>query len=134
MKEISEMSFPRDLRYSDDHEWAKETGGTVRVGISEYAQDQMGDIVFVELPEPGKHIEGNSEFGVVESVKTVSSMLMPVSGTVIAVNGELDRSPDLVNRSPYDEGWMIDIKPDSPEDVSGLMDTDAYLAFLERGH
>ena len=130
MKEINELNIPNDCLYSDDHEWAKDTGDCIRVGISDYAQDQLGDIVYVELPVVGDRFDMNQEFGVVESVKAVSDLLIPVSGEVIAVNSDLESAPNLVNESSHEKGWMIDIKPASTEEKERLMDKTGYVAFL----
>ncbi len=130
MKEIDEVYIPDNHRYSDDHEWVEVMGDVVRIGISDYAQDQLGDIVFVELPKVGAKIGRDSEFGVVESVKSVSDLLMPVGGEVTAVNTELDKNPNYVNDSPYDKGWLIEVRPDSPEELNDLMTADKYIAML----
>ena len=130
MKEFSELHIPGDRRYSDDHEWVAAEGDGIRIGITDYAQDQLGDIVFVEFPKVGARIARNSEFGVVESVKSVSSLLMPVGGEVTAVNAELDKNPDYVNTSPYDKGWLIEIRPDSPVELDDLMTADDYIGML----
>jgi len=130
MKEIDELNIPDDRRYSTDHEWACRRGGFVRIGISDYGQDQLGDIVYVELPSVGERFEADREFGVVESVKSVSELLMPVGGEVVAVNSALNDSPNLVNESPYEDGWMIEIRPSSPEEMDALMDAAAYLRML----
>jgi glycine cleavage system H protein len=134
MKDISELNIPGGLRYSDDHEWARSMGGTVRIGISDYAQDQLGDVVYVELPQPGTTFRRNEAFGNVESVKAVSECLIPVGGEVTAVNAALGDAPEQVNASPYDLGWMIEVRPLDPSELDGLMDRDAYLAFLQQGH
>ena len=131
MKELSELHIPDDCNYSDDHEWAKIQGDTVRVGISDYAQDHLGDIVYVELPQVGDTIGKDESFGVVESVKAVSDLLLPVGGEIVAVNPELDAAPNLVNESPYEKGWMVDIKPDAIGDVDNLMDAAGYSEFLK---
>jgi len=131
MKEISELNFPEDLRYSDDHEWTKQVDGVVRIGISDYAQDQLGDIVFVELPEVGDTFEKGEEFGTVESVKAVSELYMPVGGEITAVNESLEESPELVNNDPYSGGWMVDVKADNPEELDALKDRNAYLDTLK---
>lgn len=130
MKEFSELHIPGDRRYSDDHEWVAAEGDGIRIGITDYAQDQLGDIVFVEFPKVGARIARNSEFGVVESVKSVSSLLMPVGGEVTAVNAELDKNPDYVNTSPYDKGCLIEIRPDSPVELDDLMTADDYIGML----
>ena len=113
MKELSELKFPDDVRYAESHEWAKSEGDTVKVGISDYAQDQLGDIVFVELPEEGDSLEKGEEFGTVESVKAVSEIYMPVGGEIVAVNSGLEDAPELANNTPYTDGWMIEVKPDN---------------------
>jgi len=133
MKELSELNLPDDVLYSEDHEWAKKEGDTVKIGISDYAQDQLGDIVFVELPEVGAKLSSGSAFGVVESVKSVSDMLMPVGGEVTGVNDNLESSPELVNTDPYDEGWMIIVKPDDPSEYDSLMTIDEYKDMLREG-
>jgi len=130
MKEINELNLPTDVRYSDDHEWAKVTGDTVRVGISDYAQDQLGDIVFVELPEVGDSFETGDEFGTLESVKAVSELYIPVGGEIVAVNNELEDAPELVNQDPYN-GWIIEVKPNNVNDFESLLDRDAYLEILK---
>ncbi len=131
MKEISELILADDVRYSDDHEWTRATGDTVRIGISDYAQDQLGDIVFVELPEVGDSLDKGEEFGSVESVKAVSELLLPIGGEVVAVNEALEDAPELVNQDPYDKGWMVEIKPADPAEVDDLMTKDAYLEMLK---
>ncbi|MBW1997447.1 MAG: glycine cleavage system protein GcvH [Deltaproteobacteria bacterium] len=131
MKEISELDLPEDIRYAEDHEWARVEDGMVRVGISDYAQDQLGDIVFVELPQAGDTFGKGEQFGTVESVKAVSELYMPLGGEVIEVNGALEDSPELVNQSPYGEGWMIRVKPEDQEEVSRLMSRDQYVEFLK---
>jgi len=132
MKEIKDLKFPEDLRYSEDHEWARREGDQFVIGISDYAQDQLGDIVFTELPEPGKNLEKGQEFGTVESVKAVSELFMPLAGEVTAVNNELVDSPELINNDPYGRGWMVRIKPSDSAHFETLMDRSAYLATLEQ--
>jgi glycine cleavage system H protein len=131
MKELSELKFPDDVRYAESHEWAKSEGDTVKVGISDYAQDQLGDIVFVELPENGDSLEKGEEFGTVESVKAVSELYMPVGGEIVAVNSGLEDAPERVNNTPYTDGWMIEVKPDNPSELDHLMTGDAYLEKLK---
>jgi len=130
MKEISDLNLPEDVRYTTDHEWAKMKGDTVIVGISDYAQDQLGDIVFVELPEVGDTLEAGDEFGTLESVKAVSELYTPISGEVIAINEELNDNPELLNQNPYG-GWIIEIKPSDAGEFEKLLDKDAYLATLK---
>lgn len=131
MKEINELQLPEDVRYADDHEWAKADGDRVRIGIDDYAQDQLGDIVFVELPQVGDSFSKGDEFGTVESVKAVAELFMPVGGEVLAVNGALEDAPELVNKEPYDGGWMIEIKPADPAEMESLMPKDAYIDMLK---
>lgn len=131
MKELNELSFPEDVRYAESHEWVKVAGETVRVGITDYAQDQLGDIVFVELPEVGESFEKGSEFGTVESVKAVSELYMPVGGEIVAINEGLEDAPELINNTPFSDGWMIEVKLDNPSEVDTLLDKDAYLSTLK---
>lgn len=131
MKAIEELDLSGDVRYTKDHEWAKAEEDKVRVGLSDYAQDQLGDIVFVELPEEGETFEKGETFGTVESTKAVAELYMPVGGEVIAVNGELVGLPELVNESPYDKGWMIDIKPNDLAELDELMTIDTYGELLK---
>ena len=131
MKELNELNFPDDVRYAESHEWARSEGDRVKVGISDYAQDQLGDIVFVELPEVGDTLGKGDEFGTVESVKAVSELYLPVAGEVVAINSSLDESPEKVNSTPYGDGWMIEIKAENPLELDDLMDNDAYLGTLK---
>ncbi|MFC7370918.1 glycine cleavage system protein GcvH [Fictibacillus iocasae] len=126
------MEFPKELRYSEEHEWAKkEDGNNVRIGITAFAQDELGDIVFVELPEVGDEIKADEPFGSVESVKTVSELYAPISGKVLEVNSELDDSPELVNESPYEKAWMIVVEASNPSEVDELMTSDQYEALIK---
>ncbi|MBR9981995.1 MAG: glycine cleavage system protein GcvH [Desulfatitalea sp.] len=131
MKDIEELHFPEDIRYSQDHEWARPEGDLFVVGISDYAQDQLGDIVFVELPATGRTLTEGEDFGSVESVKAVSELLAPLAGEVVAVNAELEDQPEMVNSQPYKGGWMMKIKPANGADYDQLMDRDAYLNMLK---
>jgi len=131
MKEISELNLPEDVRYADDHEWAKESGDTVRIGISDYAQDQLGDIVFVELPDVGSTFNKGDEFGTVESVKAVSELYMPISGEITTINETLTDQPELVNTDPYGGGWMIEVKASDPAEMDSLKSKADYLAMLK---
>jgi len=131
MKDINELNLPDDLRFSKDHEWARKEGDLFIIGINDYAQDQLGDIVFVELPENGSTFQAGDEFGTVESVKAVSELFMPMGGEVVEINGALEDSPELVNNDPYSEGWMLKVKPDDPATFGTLLDRDAYLATLK---
>jgi glycine cleavage system H protein len=130
MKEIDELILPDDLRYADDHEWARLDGEKVAVGISDYAQDQLGDIVFVELPEVGQHFGKGDEFGTIESVKAVVECYMPLGGEILAVNNALEDAPELLNEKPYGEGWIIELRPDSVEELDALMSKEDYLEML----
>jgi glycine cleavage system H protein len=131
MKELDELNFPDDVRYAKSHEWARSEGDNIKVGITDYAQDQLGDIVFVELPEVGETFGKGDEFGTVESVKAVSELYMPIDGEVVAVNTSLEESPELVNNKPYGDGWMIEVKADDPPQIDDLMTNDAYLETLK---
>lgn len=131
MKEISELKFPEDVRYTDDHEWAKLDGDVATIGISDYAQDQLGDIVFVELPETGSSFDKGEEFGTVESVKAVSELYMPLGGEVVEINPDLEDAPEQVNSDPYGGGWMLKVKMADPAEFDALMDKDAYLDSLK---
>ncbi|MFU8804955.1 MAG: glycine cleavage system protein GcvH [Bradymonadaceae bacterium] len=123
--------MPEGFRFSREHEWAHDNGdGTVTIGVSHYAQDALGDIVFVELPGLGDTFDAEQEFGVVESVKTVSDVYAPVAGEIVAVNDELEDAPELVNESPYEGGWLVRIKMNDPDDLDGLMDAESYEEFL----
>ena len=128
------MAYPEELRYTAEHEWAKLEGGLVTVGITSYATDQLGDVVFVELPVVGKRLEAMKPFGVVEAVKTVSDLFAPVGGEVVAVNEALADNPALVNQAPFGEGWMIRLKPDKPEDLKRLMNHEDYAQLIEEQH
>ncbi len=120
------LSVPKELLYSKEHEWVKKEDGKVRIGITDFAQDELGDIVFVELPEPGDELEVNEPFGSVESVKTVSELYAPISGKVIEVNEELEDSPEFVNESPYEKAWMVVIEPSEETEFDDLLSADAY--------
>jgi len=122
LKSNQEMNFPQELKYTKDHEWIKIEGDVATVGITEFAQSELGDIVYVEVETVGESIEAGEVFGTVEAVKTVSDLFMPVSGEILEFNDELEGSPELVNESPYESGWMIKIKIDGdlPEDLSIL--------------
>ena len=118
--------IPDDLRYTAEHEWVRASGDTVRVGITHYAQDSLGDVVFVELPEPGTAVTAGQAVGEIESTKSVSDVYSPVAGTVTARNEALGDSPDLINREPYGEGWMLEIEVSDPAELDGLLDAAAY--------
>lgn len=130
MKELSELIFKEGLRYSDDHEWVSGSGDTLKIGVSDYAQDQMGDIVFVEMPDVGTTFEKGDEFGTLESVKAVSEMYMPIGGEIVAVNEDLEDAPELINQDPY-ANWIIEIKPSDSSEFENLLTVDAYRELLK---
>jgi glycine cleavage system H protein len=125
------MHVPEDLRYTADHEWARVEGSRVRIGITDYAQDALGDVVFVQLPEPGTAVAAGASMSEVESTKSVSDVYAPVTGTIVEVNGELTDAPQRLNDDPYGEGWLCVIEPDDPASVSGLLDAAAYRKLIE---
>jgi glycine cleavage system H protein len=131
MKEIGELQLPDDVRYAEDHEWARSEGENTRTGISDYAQDQLGDIVYVELPQVGDTFNKGEEFGTVESVKAVAELYTPIGGEILAVNTTLEESPELVNKSPYGDGWLIEVKPADSAELDTLMTRDVYLETLK---
>ncbi len=124
------MNIPADLKYSKDHEWARIEGDVAVVGITDYAQNELGDIVYVELPEVGTQVEQGKTFGTIEAVKAVTDLFAPVSGEVVEVNEKLNDSPELVNQDPYGEGWMIKIKMSNPDEVNNLLSKEDYEALL----
>ncbi len=125
------MNFPEDLKYTRDHEWARVKGNRVTVGITDFAQDQLGDVVYLELPDVGDAVKKGEAFGVVESTKAVSDLFAPVSGKVVEVNDPLGDAPETINEDPYEEGWMIVVEVSNPKDLSDLMDAPAYEKFVE---
>jgi glycine cleavage system H protein len=126
-------NVPPELKYTRDHEWAKKEGPRIRVGITAYAQEQLGDVVFVELPKVGAKVTQRQSFGVVESVKAVSDLFAPVSGEVVEVNGELPKAPETVNADPYGRGWMIVVASSAAGEWDKLLDAAGYEAFLAEG-
>ena len=131
MKDVSELKFPEELGYVDSHEWVRSEGGRARIGITDFAQDQLGDIVYVELPAVGKSFTKGAPFGSVESVKAVSELYMPIGGKVVEINAALENSPELVNSSPYDQGWMIVVEPSSPDELKALLSAPSYREKLK---
>ena len=125
------MNFPDDLKYTRDHEWCRINGNRAIVGITDHAQDALGDIVYLELPDVGDAVKKGETFGVVESTKAVSELFAPVSGKVVEVNDPLSDAPETVNEDPYEEGWMIVIEPSDPKELESLMDAKTYRAFVE---
>ena len=120
------MNTPKELRYSEEHEWVKVEGDKVRIGITDFAQSELGDIVFVELPSVGDEIKADEPFGSVESVKTVSELYAPISGIIVEVNEDLDDSPEFVNESPYEKAWMIVVEPTNTTEMDNLMTAEQY--------
>ncbi|WP_037368318.1 glycine cleavage system protein GcvH [Amycolatopsis orientalis] len=126
------MTTPEELRYTEEHEWvATREGSLVRVGITEYAQDQLGDVVFVDLPEVGKQVGAGDPFGEVESTKSVSELFAPVDGEIVAVNDAVAESPELINSDPYGEGWLVEIRLDDPAGLEALLEAEAYQALIK---
>lgn len=125
------MNFPNDLKYTKEHEWVRVEGNNATVGITDYAQKELGDIVFVDLPQVNSEVEQNSAFGVVESVKAVSDLYSPISGKVIKVNGGLSDTPEHVNNDPYGKGWMIVVEMKDKGELSSLFDASKYQAYVE---
>ena len=124
------MEFPQDLRYSSEHTWARREGDRVAVGITNFAQEELGEVLFLELPQVGRSVTAGESFGVVESVKAVSDLFAPVSGTVAEVNARLDDEPELVNSEPYGDGWMIVIAASNHDDWQALLSADDYQATI----
>ncbi len=125
------MEYPSDLKYSKEHEWARVEGDRATVGITDYAQDQLGDVVYVELPSPGAEVKFMEPFGVIESVKAASDLFSPVSGSVVEVNERLEDEPELVNNSPYGDGWMIMVEMSNPSELDQLLSADEYAAYIK---
>jgi glycine cleavage system H protein len=126
------MEFPEDVRYTEQHEWVRIEGSRARVGISDYAQDALGDVVYVDIPEIGSEVKAGEPFGEVESTKSVSDVYAPLSGTVIERNAALVEAPEVVNEDPYGEGWMIVIELSDASEAGGLLDASAYRSFTEK--
>jgi glycine cleavage system H protein len=126
------MEFPDDLKYTKEHEWTRIDGMRVVVGITDFAQEELGDVVFVELPQQGTMVEADAPFGVVESVKAVSDLFSPISGTVVEVNSELEDKPELVNDSPYGDGWMIVIEASNAAELGGLLNAADYQTYIQQ--
>jgi glycine cleavage system H protein len=120
------MNVPRELRYTKEHEWIRVEGGEAVVGVTDYAQGELGDVIFVELPAPGSKVAQMKAFGTIDAVKTVSDLFAPVTGEIVAVNGALKDDPALVNRSPYKDGWMVRIRLESPAEVNALLTAEDY--------
>lgn len=131
MKDIKELAFPEDVRYTDTHEWAKPMGELIRVGITDFAQDRLGDITYVEMPQMGDSFQQGQRCGTLESAKALSDLFVPVGGEVVALNSALEESPELINQDPYGQGWIMDLKPTDPSEYQTLLLHDAYVTMLE---
>jgi glycine cleavage system H protein len=125
------MEFPQDLKYTKEHEWVKQVGGSVIIGVTDYAQDSLGDIVYVELPQEGADVTKDEPFGVVESVKAVSDLYSPVTGTVLEVNDSIVDSPEVINDEPYGDAWILKIELSDPSELEGLLSVDEYKSYIE---
>jgi glycine cleavage system H protein len=128
---VGPVNIPADLRYSSDHEWIRQDGNTVTIGITEFAQESLGDVVFVEAPEASSIVVAGDSFTEVESTKSVSDIYAPVSGTIVAINDKLDDTPELLNSDPYGDGWICSIEMSDASQLDGLMDADSYRALTE---
>jgi glycine cleavage system H protein len=128
------VEIPKDMRYSKTHEWARTEKDLVRVGITDFAQTELSDIVFVELPKPGQEVTAGKEMGVVESVKSATDLYAPVSGTVVEVNDKLTKSPELINKSPHKDGWIVAIRPKNHKEMDALLDAAAYETLTKETH
>lgn len=128
------MEYPDDLRYTKEHEWVRAEGGAVRIGITDFAQDALGDVVYVDLPEVGTEVHAAQAFAEVESTKSVSDVFSPIEGSIAARNPLIEERPELVNEQPYGDGWLVLVTPLDPAAVEGLLDAEAYRAFVEEGN
>ena len=124
------MNFPQNVKYTNEHEWIRLEGDVAYVGITDYAQEQLGDIVFVDIPTVGETLEANEVFGTIEVVKTISDLFLPIAGEIVEQNETLEENPELVNKDPYGEGWLIKMKPANVSDLENLLDAEAYKAVV----
>ncbi|WP_455590806.1 glycine cleavage system protein GcvH [Bacteroides sp.] len=124
------MNFPQNVKYTNEHEWIRLEGDVAYVGITDYAQEQLGDIVFVDIPTEGETLEANEVFGTIEVVKTISDLFLPIAGEIVEQNNALEENPELVNKDPYGEGWLIKMKPANASDLDNLLDAEAYKAVV----
>jgi glycine cleavage system H protein len=131
MKELSELNFSDDCFYTETHEWVKKVGKNIKIGVTDYAQDQLGDIVYIDLPETGDIFKKGEEFSNLESVKAVSELYMPISGEVVSVNTALSDTPELINKFPNENGWIVLIKPDDLKEIDELLSKKEYLNILK---
>ena len=125
------MNLPEDIKYSKEHEWIKVSGNIAIIGVSDYAQDQLGEVVFVELPDEGEEFEKGDAFGVIESVKSVNDIYAPISGRIVEVNDPVADSPEIVNEDPYGEGWLVKIEMTDPKELADLMSAKDYEAYIK---
>ncbi|NOX20987.1 MAG: glycine cleavage system protein GcvH [Nitrospirae bacterium] len=125
------MTFPEDIKYHKEHTWVRVSGNKATIGITDYAQDQLGDIVYIDLPDVDTEIEKDAEFTEIESTKATSSVIAPVSGTIVEVNEELDESPEIINESPYDKGWIVVVEMSDPSELDDLLDASDYERYVE---
>jgi glycine cleavage system H protein len=125
------VEYPEDLRYTKEHEWARREGDRIRVGITDFAQDALGDVVYVDLPEVGTAVQADAPFGEVESTKSVSDVYSPIGGTIVETNPAIGDRPELVNEQPYGEGWLVVVEPSDPSQFEALMDATAYRAHVD---
>ena len=123
-------NVPQELKYTEDHEWVRVEGDTATFGITDYAQGELGDVVFLELPDEGDDVKQHETFGSIEAVKTVADLFAPLSGEVLEVNGSLEDEPETINKDPYNTGWLVKIKMSNPEELDGLMDAEAYTQHI----
>lgn len=126
------MHFPKDLKYTKEHDWARVEGNRIVMGITDYAQDELGDVVYVDLPEVGAEVEHMEPFGTIESVKAVSDLYSPVSGEVVEINTTLENEPELVNSDPYGDGWMLVVEMSDPSELDNLLSAQEYIALVEK--
>jgi glycine cleavage system H protein len=126
------MNFPENLKYTNDHEWIRVEGGTGWVGVTDYAQGELGDVVYVELPSPGAKVQQGKSFGTIEAVKAVSDLFAPVSGEVLEANTDVQGNPDVVNKDPYGRGWMVKIRIANPAELANLLDVEAYKKLVAK--
>ncbi|MGZ5301231.1 MAG: glycine cleavage system protein GcvH [Actinomycetota bacterium] len=127
------MEYPEDLRYTKEHEWVRAEGGVVRIGITDFAQDALGDVVYVDLPDVGTEVHAAQAFAEVESTKSVSDVFGPIEGSIVERNSLIEERPELVNEQPYGDGWLVLVTPADPAAIDGLLDAEAYRAFVEEG-
>lgn len=132
MKAAADLNLPDDVKYTDEHIWVRKNGDILVAGISDFAQDQLGEVAYVDMPETGKHFAAHDEFGSIESIKAVNALFMPVAGEIVEINESLENAPENVNSACYGDAWLVKIKPDKMADVDSLLDAAAYRAILNK--